>query len=66
MYKATPEEMKNLVDSLLVSYQKHPVICNIDCTNRLNRNMTIEILEMIRFVLFPGYFELKNLKGSSI
>lgn len=66
MYKATPEEMKNLVDSLLVSYQKHPVICNIDCTNRLNRSMTIEILEMIRFVLFPGYFELKNLKGSSI
>ena len=60
------EEIKGLVSAVLDSYEKHPAIQNIDCGSRINRDIVIEILEKIRLVLFPGYFELKNLKSESI
>lgn len=66
MYKEAHEEISGLVDSLLNSYREHPVICNIDSSNRLNRDVIIEILETIRWVLFPGYFEKRRLMGHSV
>ena len=54
------DKMEGLVSSLLASYEKHEIISNIDSDNRLNREMIIKICEMIRQVLFPGYFEYKN------
>lgn len=59
-------EMDELVTSLLKSYRKHEVICNIDSDKKLNREGIIEILEMIRQVLFPGYFEMKKLHSSTV
>ena len=58
--------MEKLVKSILSSYEKHPVICNIDSDNRLNSELIIEILEKVRQVIFPGYFEMKTLRGGTI
>ncbi|MDO4344360.1 MAG: serine acetyltransferase [Eubacteriales bacterium] len=66
MDKSQEAKMGQLVASLLDSYEEHAVICNIDSDNRLNRQMIIEILEMVRQVLFPGYFVEKKLKGATI
>lgn len=58
--------MDKLVKSLLASYEKHPIISNIGSANRVNKEQTIEILEMMRQVLFPGYFEQKKLRADTI
>lgn len=59
-------KMKRLVGDVLDSYDQYPIIKNIDKGNRINGDTVNEILEMIRKVLFPGYFEMQNLKSSSI
>lgn len=59
-------EIKNLVNAILDSYDRYPIIRNIDCGNRINGDTVTEILEMIRRIVFPGYFEMKNLRKDSI
>lgn len=66
MEKAGAREMETLVTSLLESYEKHDIICNIDSDKKLHREGIIEILDMIRQVLFPGYFEVKKLHGETV
>ena len=51
---------------MLESYRNYPQTCNIDTDNLLNQDIIIEILQEIRYVIFPGYFELKHLNGQSI
>ena len=60
------EEMDALVGEILKSYQEYPETCSIDTRNRLNKDTIIDILQEIRCVIFPGFFEIKNLKGESI
>ena len=60
------EEIKNLVNNILDSYERYPATRNIDCRNRINSESVAEILEMIRRILFPGYFEIKKLRKDSI
>ena len=58
--------MDTLVKQILDSYRAHPETCSIGTRNRLNKNTIIDILEEIRCVIFPGYFEMKNLNRDSI
>lgn len=60
------KEMDLLVGEILKSYEEHPETCSINMRNRVNKEIVIDILEEIRCVVFPGYFEVKNLNGSSI
>lgn len=60
------EDMKQLVEEILDSYGKYPQTCSIDTDNRLNQEIIIEILQEIRYVIFPGFFELKHLNSQSI
>ena len=60
------EDMKQLVDEILDSYEKYPQTCSIDTDYRLNQGIIIEILQEIRYVVFPGFFELKHLNSQSI
>lgn len=66
MENSEKREMEELVTSLLCSYRKHQIISNVDSDKKLNREGIIEILEMIRQVLFPGYFELKKLHSNTV
>ena len=60
------DEMKQLVGEILNSYEKYPETCNVDTSNRLNKDIIIDILEEIRYVVFPGFFEVKQLNSQSI
>lgn len=60
------KEMDALVGAILESYQEHPEICSIDTGYRLNNDIIIDLLEKIRSVVFPGFFETKTLNNSSI
>lgn len=66
MEGANKKEMEGLVGEILQSYQKYPQTCSINTRNRLNKNIIIDILEEIRSVVFPGFFEVKNLNRDSI
>ena len=57
------EWMRDLVKRIMDSYEKYPETCSIGSRNRLSRNVIIDVLEKIRFVVFPGYFESKSLNG---
>ncbi|MDO5425305.1 MAG: serine O-acetyltransferase EpsC [Eubacteriales bacterium] len=60
------QQMQGLVESLLESYKKYPIISNIDSCSRINREVVLEILEQLRYIVFPGYFEMRNLKSNSL
>ena len=58
--------METLVKEILESYRTYPETCSIGTKNRLNKDTIINILEEIRCVVFPGYFDLKGLNRDSI
>lgn len=60
------QELDNLVGDILKSYQEHPETCSIDTKYRLNKEIIIDLLEKIRCIVFPGFFEAKSLHGGSI
>lgn len=66
MRETSQEQMSQLVREILDSYEKHPAIRNVDSTNRINRDVILHIMEQMRKIVFPGYFEMRNLKSSSI
>lgn len=59
-------EIKTLVARILDSYAACPVTKSIDHEGRINGDMVNQILEQIRKVIFPGYFEVQSLKSTTI
>lgn len=60
------QELDNLVEDMLKSYQDHPQTCSIDTKYRLNNEIILDLLEKLRCLVFPGFFETKSLHGGSI
>ena len=58
--------LNSLVEGILDSYDKYPLIRNIDSSNRINRAIGLDIPENLRKMIFPGYFETRNLKQDSL
>ena len=57
---------RKLVDAVLESYGKHPPICRLDAENILNKQTIIEVLEKVRKLLFPGFFEVSKTRSEYI
>lgn len=66
MKNMIPNEIDKLVEGILLSYEEHEIISNVDEVNQLNKEVILESLEMLRRLVYPGYFEKKNLKADSI
>lgn len=60
------EMLETLVGTMMESYKKYPETVNVDQTNRLNQDVIVAILDQVRYVLFPGYFEKKQLTSMSL
>ena len=54
---------EKLVDSILESYGKYRLTSKLDEENMLNKAIIIEVLEQIRRLLFPGYFDGGKMKS---
>ena len=61
-----PENLEQVVNALVDNYQLHPVISKIDCMTQPNREVIRQIIENLRRLIFPGYFDQKHLKHESI
>ena len=53
----TNEKTEALVNEMLKSYQEYPISTRLNVTNILNRETLIDILEKVREILFPGYYD---------
>lgn len=60
------KEMDALVGAILGSYREYPQTCSISTRHRLNNAIIIDLLDKIRSVVFPGFFETKTLNENSI
>lgn len=60
------KEMDALVGKILESYDQYPETCSINTGYRLNNDIIIDLLDRIRWIVFPGFFEAKNLNDRSI
>ncbi|MGI6265034.1 MAG: serine O-acetyltransferase [Acutalibacteraceae bacterium] len=51
------DKPNQLVSAILDSYKQHPLTSRIDAENIPNKDAVIEIVERLRRVLFPGFFD---------
>jgi serine O-acetyltransferase len=66
MGKMVDTRLKYLTDILTRSYEDHEEIIKIDSGSLLNRSRIIDILELLRNLIFPGYFAKKNISSGAI
>lgn len=55
-----------LVDVIVDSYKKYEVISHLDADNIINKDMVITVLEEIRKLLFPGFFDTNKVRTEYI
>lgn len=55
-----------LVDMLMESYDEHDITCRIDKRNIVNKDTLINVLEELRKVLFPGFFDKKKVRSEYV
>jgi serine O-acetyltransferase len=60
------ERIADLVRQLVRSYHDDPRIDHLDAIFLPNRDATIEIIELIRRLLFPGFFDQQRLTSATI
>lgn len=58
------EKIKNnygeLIGAIVASYEAEPETCHIEAGNLPSREGIIEIIHLVRELLFPGYFDRRN------
>jgi len=57
---------RSLVQALVTSYQVEPQTRHIDAGHLPNRDAIIELIKLIRELLFPGYFGKQNLTSKTL
>ncbi|MGN0166155.1 MAG: serine O-acetyltransferase [Lachnospiraceae bacterium] len=60
------EKISKLVDSIIESYDNFGAIGKIDSTRQPGKDVIVGILDSLQKLIFPGYFESKNLRSDFI
>lgn len=60
------EISEKLIDDILESYQKHDMTVRVDAENIVNKDILIEVIEEIRKILFPGFFDKNRVRSEYI
>lgn len=58
-----PAAQDRLVEELLDSYREHPISTRLNVSSILNKEMLIDITEVIRQILFPGYYDKSRVRA---
>jgi serine O-acetyltransferase len=59
-------DFSNLVEVIVESYHAEPKTCHIDTGKLPNHDAVVEIIHLLRELLFPGYFGKQNLSADTI
>lgn len=57
------ENVANLVEILLESYRQDELTCRIDKDNIVNKEILINVVEELRRILFPGFFDNNKVRS---
>ncbi|MEE0929612.1 MAG: serine O-acetyltransferase EpsC [Acutalibacteraceae bacterium] len=60
------KNVDNLVDTMLESYSKYDITARIDEDNIVNKEILINVVEEIRKLLFPGFFDNDKIRTEYI
>ena len=60
------EKTDKIVKDILASYRENQLTTQIDKSSQPSRAVVVEVLESIRKLVFPGFFEVKNLQSEYI
>lgn len=60
------ERSEKIINHILESYQQHEETIHVDSENILNKEVLIEVLEEIRKILFPGFFDHTRIRSEYI
>lgn len=60
------EDINRIVDSIVESYDRHQIITKIDRESQPNKNIIVDVIDKLQKIIFPGFFEEKNLKREYI
>lgn len=60
------ETSEKLITDILDSYEKYDMTVRVDTENIVNKDILIEVLEELRKILFPGYFDKNRVRSEYI
>ncbi len=61
-----PEPLNDLVERIVQSYHDEPMTQHLGATFLPSRAVTIEIIEIVRRLMFPGFFDEQRLTGENV
>lgn len=64
--ETTSEKTEALVEEMLKSYREYPVSTRLNVTNILNRETLIDVLQKVREILFPGYYDNSRVRAEYV
>lgn len=60
------ENINQIVESIVESYNRHQIITKIDRESQPNKSIIVDVIDKMQKIIFPGFFEEKNLKREYI
>lgn len=57
---------EQLIDSILESYETHDITVRAGADNIVNKEILIRVMEEIRKILFPGFFDSNRVRGEYV
>ncbi len=66
MSPTAPIDFSELVTTIVASYHAEPKTCHIDSGRLPNHDAIVEIIHLLRQLLFPGYFGKQNLVAGTL
>ncbi|MDE5781616.1 MAG: serine acetyltransferase [Lachnospiraceae bacterium] len=60
------EDINRIVESIVESYDRHQIITKIDRESQPNKSIIVDAIDKLQKIIFPGFFEEKNLKREYI
>lgn len=60
------ERSEQIINSILESYKQHNETIHVDSENIVNKEVLIEVIEEIRKILFPGFFDKNRVRSEYI
>ncbi|MDO4489529.1 MAG: serine O-acetyltransferase EpsC [Lachnospiraceae bacterium] len=59
-------QSESLISSIIESYEKHDLTCKLDADTLLNKETLISVLDKIREILFPGFFDKNRVRSEYV
>jgi serine O-acetyltransferase len=57
------EKSESIIDDILESYRSHDITVRVDSENIVNKEIIIEVIEELRKIIFPGFFDKNRVRS---